>query len=548
MRTILCGLAAAMLTAAPGSAAPADFEACDGYPAPGKRSDGFSFFKDRLGLATGHLDSRRDQDRLGSGALAACDSALADPALEPRYWLRRAHLWQAKGLHLLALGRDEEALAALSRSDESAPAGETEAAESIGLGSRALRAMALYRLGRIPQARSELQSIEQTRPYAASLRTLARTVRLGFEDADTYFAVLRDEARLEPRLIAILFRSALLYGRLEEAAAVYGQIGHELPRQRSGELIEGLKERRYGQIAEQADLAGAMSYVLTAQGKTEAAAALIAQARAELGEAMERPVPGRSGTVGAKAQADFDRRHGAGLKGIASLEQWQQAIALRAAAPAIGWKALSETLPATLPWDAPVAIDLVRQGRAATDEERLGRGEAIAALIREMDTRRRAAMLDYGALAQMLPRPDSAKTRPKQLGAGNGLLLDFSSGFTFSHPKEGEALTLRYTSAKASPAMVEEIGMLGAATKTLRLGKDSFIVQSRMLLRQSVTDSLSKPRYEFPQGYELWLRFLPVGRAALPPELEDGRWRLIDAAEVYRQLNPKYDSPAAAAH
>jgi hypothetical protein len=26
------------------------------------------------------------------------------------------------------------------------------------------------------------------------------------------------------------------------------------------------------------------------------------------------------------------------------------------------------------------------------------------------------------------------------------------------------------------------------------------------------------------------------------------RWRLTDAAEVYRRLNPKYDSPAAAAN
>jgi tetratricopeptide (TPR) repeat protein len=543
MRLFLCGVSAAIFTAAPAAAANGDFYACDGYVAPGKKSDGITTGAWLFGLATGNTEYRRGAAlSVGSPGVGACDTALADPLLEPRYWLRRANLLQAKALHLIAMEKDEEALAVLRQSDSAAPAGEALFGGSIGFGNRALRAISLYRLNRIDEARAELSAIERGRPDANSLRALARTVRLLFEgDSDSYFRVLGKEAGYDPNLLELIFRASILYGRFDAAAAVYGQISDDLPRNHGSFVIQGLEAQGYERIAERADLAGAMGYVLIAQGKAEAGRALIAKARRDLAGASTPPVP-TGGRIRGSVQRDYDRRLAAATKGGGDLDGWEQAIALREAAPTLGLTELSERTRTSLPQNAPVVLDLISQAKASAEERRAATAEVTQAIDQ---ARRHATVLDYAQIAKMLPRPETAGTKPSFRRAGDGIILDNNQGFYARKHDDSEALTVGYASNLAPPAMVEELAMLAAAMKTREAGKDGFVIESRLLIQRSITSGYGPAQSGVPSGYDVRLRILPVSRAALPAGLEAGR--VIDAVEVHRRLYPKYTAPPAAA-
>src|SRR5437868_5872517 len=103
MRSIM-GLAALSLLAVPlvARAEPGDFAACDGYAAPGKKSDGITKGTWLWGLATATADFRKVTIAVGARGIAACDTALTDPLLVDAFWLRRAHLLQSKALHQMS--------------------------------------------------------------------------------------------------------------------------------------------------------------------------------------------------------------------------------------------------------------------------------------------------------------------------------------------------------------------------------------------------------------------------------------------------------------
>ena len=551
MRIAICGLAAAMFTAAPAAAAKGDFYACDGYTAPGRKSDGITTGAWLFGLARASTEFRRgDALSHGSPGIAACEAALADPLLEPRYWLRRANLLQAKALHLIAMHRDEEALAALRESDSAAPAGEILFGESVGFGNRALRAIALYRLNRGDEARAELAAIERGRPYANSLRALGRTIRMIFEsDSDSYFRLLRQEAGYDPNMLELIFRASVLYGRFDEAEAIYGQISDDLPRNHGSFVIQGLEAQGYERIAERAYLAGAMGYVLVAQGKAEAGRALIAKARRDLAGASTPPIPTASGRIKGSDQRDYDQRLSAATSGGGHLDNWEQAIALRIAAPTLGLAELFQRAEASLPKETPVIIDLLRHIKAGSEEERREAAAGEAEITRIIDEgRRRSLVLDYAQIAKMLPRPETAGAKPSYKRAGDGIILDNNQGFYSRRHADSDALTVGFASNLAPPAMVEELAMLAAAMKTRQAGKDGFVIESRLLIQRSTTIvGYGQATSGAPSGYDVRLKILPVSKAALPPGLEAGRWRVIDAVQVHDRLYPKYTAPAAAA-
>ena len=548
MRTILCGLSAAFLAAAPAAAAKGDFYTCDGYPAPGKKSDGITTGAWLFGLASANVDIRRSEMmRVGSAAFAACEAALADPLLEPRYWLRRANLLQAKALHLIVMEKDEEALAVLRQSDSAAPGGEALFGESIGFGNRALRAISLFRLNRGDEARAELAAIERGRPYANSLRALGRTIRLVFEkESDAYFGLLRQEAGYDPNLLEIIFRAAILYGRFDEAESIYGQISDDLPRNHGSYVIQGLEAQGYERIAERADLAGAMAYVLIAQGKAEAGRALIAKTRKDLAAASVPPVP-TGGRIKGSDRRDYEQRLKAASKGGVHLADWEQAISLRSEAPTLGLKEVSERAQG-LPRNAPVVLDLLRQAKASNEQERQAAAAATAELTRIIDAARRRAMtVNYAQIAKMLPRPETAGAKPSFKRAGDGIILDNNQGFYSRKHPGSEALTVGYASNLAPPAMVEELAMLAAAMKARQAGKDGFIIESRLLIQRSITSAYGPAASGVPSGYDVRLRILPVSKAALPAGLEAGKWRVIDAVQVHDRLYPKYTAAATTA-
>lgn len=548
MRAItIAAAAAALLVAGPAPAADKkDWQACDGYPAPSKKADGITTGSWLFGLASSDAEYRRHQTAIGAAGLAACERVLSDPLLAA-YWLRRAHLLQAKALHLLADNKDEPALAALKASDEAAaPHRDPLFADSVGLGNRALRALALHRLKRGDEARAELAAIETKRPWSNTLRSLSRSISLLYDnDLDSYFDALTRAAPHDPNILDSLFRLSILYGRLDQARPLYNQISLDLPRGKRSWQITGVAEHKYEKISERADLAGAMVYLLTAAGKADEAAALLAEAREDIRDATEPPVPNDRGDILKPAREDYQKRLAAGQKGMKLLDAWQEAVGLRRLATEKSWTELLPELDARLPKETPVMIDLLLASRDDSDPAKPTAKAAAAQLSAMLDSgRRKSLALKYSDLARMLPRPETLRQRPRYKKAGDGIITDDANGLSIKREKDSEAVSISYGSTLASPAMVEELGMLAAATKAREAGKDSFLIESRMMIQRTTNNYYySTMVSSVPSGHEVRMRILPVSSAAIPAGLEPARWRLIDANKVYADLYPKYAPP-----
>src|SRR5439155_25446073 len=134
-----------------------------------------------FGLGSVAADQRRLKTSFGAEGIVTCDSALANPRLQPQFAMRRAHLLQARAIHQIAAGKFDDALQSLVQSDASG-ASEAPFQDSIGQGNRALRALAYHGLGRKAEAEASLVDLERRRPYATSQQQLALRVRLQFED------------------------------------------------------------------------------------------------------------------------------------------------------------------------------------------------------------------------------------------------------------------------------------------------------------------------------------------------------------------------------
>ena len=293
-------LAATAVAAAPNAAvaaAPAlsPFTAYDGYAQPSRSADGLNSDTVMFGLVTQAADQRRSTVPLGASGVAACDRALADASLKPEFAMRRAHLLQARGMHLIASGKLDDALASLQQSD-AAGASQPLFADSVGQGNRALRATALLGLGRKQEAEALLGQLEALRPYATSQRQLALQVRLQFEDdRATQMKLLRDSSRLDPRALHRMFWMSMLYDDFPSAIAYGLNLSFDDPRDHGGWTTEGAKFEPFMDLLERTRFAGAYAYAESAMGDDASSAETLKRMEQEIAPLLlPMPKPGRN--------------------------------------------------------------------------------------------------------------------------------------------------------------------------------------------------------------------------------------------------------------
>jgi hypothetical protein len=487
---------------------------------------------------------RRNQTAIGAEAIPACDRALADPRLQPAFWLRRAHLLQAKALHLIAAKDYEAALRVLDRSDAAAPTPQSpHFAGSVALGNSALRGLALGLLGRKDESKRALGSIVAARPYSASLRGLANEIELVVEPTiDAYESAITNDARLDPAGLRALFGLHLAFARLDRAAPLHGQIGNE-PIDSGRWVIEGSATQQYDRISDRAELAGMMAYILQAQGKADAGATMLGDAHRGLEAAGVKPQPNDKGRISKKAQRDYDARAAAVARGSAELTIWEKAIAFRQAAEKMSWSEFKIRNTSLDQEEIQVPADLINAPRKTA----AGDAAEVAATARMIAESLGKAVVNkhtitYLDLAKRLPRPETEGMLPKPgstfTAGGQGLDVGETSA-------TGE-ITLSYEDDLATVAMAEEIAMLAAARQAKRAGKDSFLITARLAFERTLESIGPYSSSSLLSGHEVRMRILPVARDAMPPGLESAGWRLIDAADVITKLEPRYVRPKPA--
>ncbi len=528
-------LAAALAVALPASADPADFPRCDGYPAPRKKNDGITTASGFLGIGTQTVDMRRGSAAPGKAGIAACEAALADPALLDAHWLRRAHLLQAKALHQIAARGFDDALATLAESDAMGGAHASPLFDlSVGLGNLALRGLALYRLGRRDEAVRTLAAANAARPYSVSVRRLTRDIRLAFEAGrDTQMALMRADAPFDASLMHPLFWSALLNDDFAGALGYAREVTFDLPRNRGAWRLEGEATRQYALIEERARFDGAVAYALLATGRADAAAARMAAARQDLEDAQTPPEPDSRGRISKRDKADYDARVAAAGRADALLDIWELSIAMRKRVAGMALAQAMELLLREENKGIPVITDVLRQAKATNSFEAARLKATVELVDREKDRARQEGLrLDDYELARMLPRPEVDGMRPR-LG---------TTGFSIREARDGDTADIAYGSDKASSALVEEAAFLAAANYARDKGADSFVIVTGQLIQRTLTvyGYYYSSSSSVPSGYEMRLVVRPVRAASLPDGLKDSGWRLMKVADVRARLAEKF--------
>lgn len=533
------GLALALL-GAPVAANASDFDQCDGYDAPDRKTDGMTTTPRLWGLTSATADIRRDTIILSRSGLAACDGALADPLLIDAYWLRRANLLQAKGLHALSVGDTDLALTLLDQSD-ALGAKDPLFGGSLGLANRAVRAFALIKAKRKDAALAEIARFEQARPWSASIRRLGFLLRMQIEPG-SFMERLRADAPLLPENAMALFWNAFSEGDYALAQEYAPTITFALPKMRGGWRIEDSPSPESSAIERRADLAGAWAFARAMTGQMAQSDALLAEAEADLAEAAAPP-PNRAGGKPPRArdvEAWHERLPSTRIGGD-KLRNWRAARDVVLAAgkgPATDDLRAFRASPAAA---LPVLPALLARLKLAGPEEVAARDRLLADDRKDLaDARGKAFDLTLDELLPMLPRHQTAKMIPVLKPAGDGYFLS-DTGLSRAREGDGEISTLRFVHKYAPIPVVEEMAMLGAAMTALREGKDGFVILSR---RSAVLTTHVMGYYahlsDANSGYEAQLRVRFVNRAALPPDLAAAPWRVIPAQQVFDSLSKRY--------
>lgn len=518
-----------------------NFTRCDGYQAP-SRADGLTTATWLYGLASTTADQRRSETELGAAGVAACNAALADPLLKPAFTMRRAHLLQSKAMHLIAQGNFRDAIASLNESDAAGRA-EPLFNGSLGQGNRALRATALFGLGKSNEAEAALSELERLRPYAVSLQILAASVRMQFEDDRAkQIAILEREAAVLPDARHRLFWLAMMYDDYASALRLAPGVRFDVPRDRIGWTTENGDIEKYRLIKDKAEFAGALAFAQLASGQGEAAAATIRGIRDAIADWVRPPPPPPQGQSLRKSEVrDFEARKTSGAAARAALAPWESALALHVEAKGKSIAEIDRLVSDRKPTVFAIS-SLVASAAAPQPTDTAN----IQAVLKELEASKDAARLKqdkigFKDLVKLLPRPETPAMQPKMQTEGAGIMRSDLNGYGVRNNEEPGSFTVRFGTATGSMAMADEAALLAAANHAVKLGNDSFFVDTRQSIQRTTQIvGMYGGGPTVPSGYEVRLCVRPMNAAAVPA---DQRGKLVNAAAVINALSNKF--PAA---
>jgi hypothetical protein len=529
-------------------AADADFSHCDGYFIPNlKGFDGMMSINGFLG-GKSSTDLRKSDISLSKENIDACDKALADPRILADYWMRRAHLLQAKALHQIAAGDAASALLSLDQSDAvGAGRNNIHFDNSIKLGNRAVRAFALTELGKGEEAKKEALLLSSARPYSSQILELAlSSVAKADTSLATYTQLQKEITPISPSNIIRGFWDSFLAGKFADAAALGPQISFDLPKLSGGWRIDAESGREYTLIDERAKLAGAIAYAQQALGQDANADATIAAAKVDLENAASpppEPAPGKK--LSRSVQEDYNKRKSGAEQGKFDLVPWEKAVALRRKAASINVdEAIAEIGESSPTLQLPILGDLYGAFKIRDPQEKIAQANAIKNWYDEIyKARVKELSWPIDELHKALPRPEFERMRPKfKKFSELGLLWNGNdTGLSRKEDKEAGTWTIRFTHNVAPGPMVEELALLGAAISARDAGKDSLLLLSRRTMQRTTTIvGYYGGGSEQNSGYEAQLLVAYVNARSLPQQYKDASWRLIPVASVISALKDQY--------
>ncbi len=518
------------------------FGNCDGYGAPGKKADGMTTASSLF--STGSSDIRKIK-KLAFGAQGAtfCDVALNDPLLQPAFWLRRAHLLQAKALHQIAAGEVDAAFVSLDQSNAIGAAQNNIAFdESVAIGNRAIRAYGHIISGRRADAETEIAAIAKARAYAPTVTRLAGRLQTRIEpNFENMMNTIRRDATQSPDGLKTILWISFIRGDYKAVVDIIPQLTFERPIEMGGYV--GQTRDPYATVKPDTEVAGINAYALAALGQPEAGKKKLEAMRARLDELMLPPPPPEKGLKQSNSVTkDFAARTARAKAALTQLELWTWAAEWRKTLPGRPFAVAADEFEARGARELPLIYDLMRVTVHPPEDQ--AKRDAALAKFDEIGLKivKEEFSADINDLYDNLPRAETAKSRPSF--AKEGLLTGGYDRKT--NPKTG-TMSIRYYHPVATMATVEELSLLAAASEAKKAGKDSFILLSRktIVVTTYVTSYYGGGAGAgTPSGHDSQILVRYVDKSALPADLEPMRARLLDADTIIAQLSPKYAAPA----
>jgi len=483
---------------------------------------------------------------LGASGAASCDAALADPE-RPKPDSAKAYYIRARALHRIAAKEYDAALADLDAADRSADTSDIFVKRSFPVANQMLRAFVRAQKGDKEGAVELARAAAAARPYDVDLAYAAARLEYAVTgNMDAFVGRLRDQARLDPQRIRMLFVTALIRRKYDQAIPLYPHILFTVPQGRGGYVIDETAIEADNLLA-RAQLTGGRAYAFAATGQPVFARSVLAAFQGEVDRAMAEPAP----IVGPDGKPRPSRSRTAEWRKFLAkkpeidrtLARWTNLVELRLkpgevpTAEGVAQMAASPEAADPTVLDLALAVQSAQPGNSYLTEEtmqRLRDGEAyqIAAIGR-------FSLLD---LLSGVPDSDSDGRQPKYDGGSDSSILSTEGGYMGRKGPTEYSRTIKFNSTTGTGETVSELVMMRAAELAREQQKKGFVVLARRIVPRSVTMG----RQSWPQGFEAEIDVEFVDPAALPERYAGAEWRVVDADALWTVQSALYIEARAA--
>ena len=483
---------------------------------------------------------------LNKNRVSNCDLALSDPERPVTDPIAKAGLIRARALHRLAGNDLDGALADLDLADQAGAAGDIFFRRSFPVANNMVRAFIHARKGDKDKAVGLARAAAAARPYDVDLGYSAARLEYALtKDLDAYLGKLRDQARFDPQRIKMLFVTALLRRKYDEAIALHPHIMFTVPQGRGGYVIDE-KGIEIDNLVARATLTGGRAYAYAATGQPTFARSVLAAFRAEVDRAMAEPAP----IIGPDGKPKPSMTKTAVWKRFLarkpeidrSLAHWTNMVELRLkagepmAAEAAAAMAESAAADPTV-LDLALAVQAAQPGNTYLSEamiQRLQAGQAyaIAALNK----------FDLADLLRGVPDSDSDARQPDYDGGSDSNFIMTEGGYMGRKGPTENSRTIKFNSRSATAETVSELALMRAAELARQQQRKAFVVLDRRLVPRKVTMGTQS----WPDGYEAEVDVEFVDPSALPERYAGADWRLVDADALWTTQSALYIDARAA--
>jgi hypothetical protein len=530
----------------PAWAEKSDFSSCDGYGAPSSSGDGLTkaantFFIFVPGPENGNM--RAGKTHFGESGVLACDRALADQSLLPRYWIRKVNLLRARAIHRISSSDFTGALLDLDAANIAADGKSDFFYErSLGLSIKFFRALAFLLSGNSEKAVNLANEVAAARPYNREVTLKTALLKLhATNNWEQYRKDLHQGSRIHPTFLLPLIYAEWNEAQFNEVASLVSQTKLFPPTSDSIYYVDFNDRDKAELINAEIELNLINAFALAATGRRAEATQRIAKVRVDIAEKTREPDKRSDGRPAKKD--DFSRHlifKNTLNKSILLLTETERLIALLDIAQKGDDKLLlkeieNSPLPSDSPGDEILSVLSKNNPPLKPEIDRI-----IATRQKARFSAQKMDRLWPNDVYSAFPEAETRSRLPRYKSATSIIGEAIANGYSVKKIEGSDLWRIRFGGLSASAAIVEEMALLRAADLAKAAGKSGIIIISTHTYARTMTTYTYGMGREDPNGYSAEIIAAFVDPEKLPGDLRTSKERVLSVEKIYTDLAPIY--------